>query len=116
MAKMIAIVNPECADKVFVDNLQNMVQICPPPKFEVGRPTLVDLFSEWNIVFHMGEPNPRPYILMFNFAGRNKSISEISHSGNVVKAYVNDDKAENQHFIRLMFNMLDEIDEVNYLL
>lgn len=35
MAKMIMIFNPECADKVFIDNLQNCVPICPPPKFDV---------------------------------------------------------------------------------
>ena len=116
MAKMIMVLNPECADKAFVGNLQNAVQICPPPKFEVDRPTLVDLFTDWNIAFHVGEVNPRPYALMFNFAGPNKSISEISHAGNVVKAYVNDDKAENQHFVRMMFDMLEKVDEVNYLL
>jgi len=116
MAKMIAIVNPECADKVFIDNLQNAVQVCPPPKFEVGRPTLVDLFTEWNKKFHEDEINHRPYMLMFNFAGRNKSISEISHAGNVVKDYINDSLAENQQFVRMMFDMLENVDEVNYLL
>lgn len=114
--KMIAIVNPECADRVFVDNLQNAVQICPPPKFDTGRPTLTTLFDEWNKRFHEDEVNPRPYMLVFNFAGRNKSVSEISHAGNCIKAYINDDKAEDQAFMRTMLNMLDEVDEVNYLL
>lgn len=116
MAKMIMVLNPECADKVFIDNLQNCVQICPPPKFEVNRPTLVDVFAEWNLEFHIGEDNPRPYALMFNFAGCNKSISEVSHAGNVIKHYVNDSVDGNQYFVRLMVDMLEKVDEVNYLL
>ena len=115
MAKMITVVNPDCADKAFVDNLQNGVQICPPPKFDVDRPTLVDLFKAWADKFHADEVHPRPYLLMFNFAGRNKSISEIG-PGNVIKAYINDEKAGNQQFIRMMFDMLENVDEVNYLL
>ena len=116
MAKMIMIFNPKCADKVFIDNLQNCVPICQPPKFDVGRPTLVDLFNEWNKKFHEDEVNPRQYSLMFNFAGNNRSISEISHSGNVVKDYINDSLAGDQAFIHMMFSMLADIDEVNYLL
>ena len=113
--KMIAIVNPECADRVFVDNLQNAVQICPPPKFDIGRPTLTTLFDEWNKRFHEDEVNPRPYMLMFNFRYNNRSISEIGHAGNVIKKYVRE-TAETANFICTMFDMLEEVDEVNYLL
>lgn len=109
------ILNPECADRVFVDNLANDIQICPPPKFEVDRPILVDLFNEWNKKFHADEVKPSPYALMFNFRYNNRSISEIGHAGNVIKKYVRE-TADTADFICEMFNMLEKIDEVNYLM
>ena len=115
MAKMIMILNPECADRVFVDNLGNDIQICPPPAFDVDRPTLVDLFKTWNKKFHSDEVKPRPYALMFNFRYNNRSISEIGHAGNVIKKYVRE-TVDTVDFICEMFNMLEKVDEVNYLL
>ena len=103
---------------VSIDNLQNTMQICPPPDFEVDRPTLVDLFEEWNKKFHSDEDNPRTYSLIFNFNERTKSISEVdgANTGNAIKVYINNSKAENQAFVRMMFDMLENVDEVNYLL